>query len=94
VLHRDDADLVATSVVELSDLLARPLRPVASSVTRWEGSLPQYAVGHVDRVTGIREAIATVPGLAVAGATYDGVGIVACIASAGRAVAELGARGF
>lgn len=93
VLHRDDADLVAVSATELSDVLGRPVRPVASLVTRWDGSLPQYAVGHVDRVAQVRDAVAAVPGLAVAGATYDGVGIAACIASADRAVAELAARG-
>lgn len=93
VLRRDDADLVDVSVAELSGLLARSLCPVASLVTRWGDSLPQYAVGHVDRVAGIREAVSAVPGLAVAGAAYDGVGIAACIASAWRAVAELGSQG-
>jgi oxygen-dependent protoporphyrinogen oxidase len=93
VLQRDDDDLVAVSVADLSDLLGRPLRPVASVVTRWGGSLPQYAVGHVDRVTRVREAVAAVPGLAVCGATYDGVGIAACIASADRAVEQLVTQG-
>jgi oxygen-dependent protoporphyrinogen oxidase len=89
VLQRDDGDLVKASVADLSDLLGRPLVPVASQVTRWGGSLPQYAVGHVDRVARIRAAVAAVPGLAVCGATYDGVGIPACISSADRAVARL-----
>jgi oxygen-dependent protoporphyrinogen oxidase len=93
VLQRDDDDLVAVSAADLSDLLGRPLRPVASVVTRWVGSLPQYAVGHVDRVTRVREAVAAVPGLAVCGATYDGVGIAACIASADRAVEQLLTQG-
>lgn len=93
VLQRDDDELVALSAADLSDLLDRPLAPVAAEVTRWDGGLPQYAVGHVDRVSRIREAVAAVPGLAVAGATFDGVGIAACIASADRAVAQLRARG-
>ena len=49
---------------------------------RWGGGLPQYAVGHLDRVARIRAAVAAVPGLAVCGASYDGVGIPACIGSA------------
>jgi oxygen-dependent protoporphyrinogen oxidase len=93
VLQRDDAELVEEAVGDLSDLLGRPLRPVASLVTRWGGSLPQYAVGHVDRVARIREAVAAVPGIGVCGATYDGVGIAACIASADRAVAALAGQG-
>jgi oxygen-dependent protoporphyrinogen oxidase len=58
-------------------------------VQRWGGGLPQYALGHLDRVARIRSAVAEVPGLAVCGAAYDGVGIPAVIASARRAVADL-----
>jgi len=58
-------------------------------VTRWGGGLPQYAVGHLDRVARVRTAVAAQPGLAVCGATYDGVGIPACIATAERAARDL-----
>ena len=57
---------------------------------RWGGALPQYAVGHLDRVA--RDPAPpspTVPGLAVCGAAYDGVGIPAVIGSARRAAASL-----
>ncbi len=56
---------------------------------RWGGALPQYAVGHLDRVARIRAAVAAVPGLEVCGAAYDGVGIPAVIGSARRAAASL-----
>ena len=56
-------------------------------VTRWGGGLPQYAVGHLDRVRRIRDSVAEVAGLAVCGAVFDGVGIPACIAAA-RAAAR------
>jgi oxygen-dependent protoporphyrinogen oxidase len=55
------------------------------------GARPQYAVGHLDRVVAVRAALPK--GIAVAGAAYDGVGIPACIASARRAIVELGATG-
>ncbi len=58
-------------------------------VQRWGGALPQYAVGHLDRVARVRAGIAGVPGLALCGAAYDGVGIPAVIGSARRAVASL-----
>lgn len=58
---------------------------MASTVTRWDGGLPQYPVGHLARAERIRTAVAALPGLAVCGALYDGVGIPACIASAGKA---------
>jgi oxygen-dependent protoporphyrinogen oxidase len=87
VLQRDDADLAALAAQELSLLAGLPARPVAWRVSRWGGGLPQYAVGHLDRVARVRAAVAAVPGLAVCGAAYDGVGIPACIRSA-RAAAE------
>jgi protoporphyrinogen/coproporphyrinogen III oxidase len=87
-LQRSDGELVAVALADLSEALgARLPAPVDSSVQRWGGALPQYTVGHVDRVARIREHVAGVAGLEVAGAAYDGVGVPACIGS-GRAAAE------
>ena len=76
-LQRDDAELV-----ELAWPTWRGRRPAAGAgdarVSRWGGGLPQYAVGHLDRVARVRAAVAAVPGLAVCGAAYDGIGIPAC----------------
>ena len=62
-------------------------RPVDSHVQRWGGGLPQYTVGHVDRIARVTREVAEVPGLEVAGAAYRGVGIPAVIASAHAAAA-------
>ncbi|MFB6563284.1 protoporphyrinogen oxidase [Streptomyces sp. NPDC056400] len=95
-LQREDGELVDVSLADLGEAVGLAARPVASTVTRWDGGLPQYPVGHLDRVARIRTAVAALPGLAVCGAVYDGVGIPACIASAGKAadavIAALGAR--
>lgn len=88
-LQVDDPELVAASLEDLRDATGLAALPVDTHVQRWGGGLPQYAVGHLDRVAAIREAVAAVPGLAVCGAAYDGVGIPAVIASADRAVADL-----
>jgi oxygen-dependent protoporphyrinogen oxidase len=82
VLQRDDAELAALAAADLADSTGVRGEPVDVRVTRWGGGLPQYSVGHLDRVAAIRAAIAAVPGLAVCGAAYDGVGIPACIATA------------
>lgn len=87
---RSDADLVADSLAELAAAVGLVADPVAHHVQRWPDGLPQYALGHTDRVRRVRTAVARVPGLAVAGATYDGVGIPAVVASADLAVAALG----
>ncbi|MFF6888359.1 protoporphyrinogen oxidase [Streptomyces sp. NPDC012421] len=84
-LHRDDEDLVAASLKDLGAAAGLAARPVATTVTRWTDGLPQYPVGHLDRVARVRAALAALPGLRLAGAAYDGVGIPACVASAHRA---------
>ncbi|WP_109505902.1 protoporphyrinogen oxidase [Nocardioides speluncae] len=90
VLQAADDELVTASLADLKAATGLAATPVASQVQRWGGGLPQYAVGHLDKVARIRTAIAEVPGLAVCGAAYDGVGIPAVIASAHRAAAEVG----
>lgn len=88
-LQRDDDELVSTVRDELTRTVGVTASPVATRVSRWGGGLPQYAVGHLDRVRRIREAVASVHGLAMCGAAYDGVGVPACIASARKAATEI-----
>ncbi|MFF2999115.1 protoporphyrinogen oxidase [Streptomyces sp. NPDC057950] len=90
VLGRDDAGLVDVSRHDLREATGLSAEPVATRVTRWDDGLPQYPVGHHTRVARIRAHVAGLPGLAVCGAAYDGVGIPACIASAYAAVDQLG----
>src|SRR6266851_1326499 len=89
LLQRADADLAALAATELAEATGVRGRPAAVRVTRWGGALPQYSVGHLDRVARIRAAVATQPGLAVCGAAYDGVGIPACVATARTAVSQV-----
>jgi oxygen-dependent protoporphyrinogen oxidase len=87
ILERDDEELAKAALSDLSDAVGLTAAPVDRHVQRWTEALPQYAVGHLDRVARIRAALPH--GLAVAGAAYDGVGIPACIASADAAVRTL-----
>jgi protoporphyrinogen/coproporphyrinogen III oxidase len=89
LLLRDDDDLAALAAAELADATGVRGVPVARRVTRWGGALPQYTVGHLDRVARIRAAVASQPGLALCGAAYDGVGIPACVATAQAAVSQV-----
>ncbi|MFI9767953.1 protoporphyrinogen oxidase [Streptomyces sp. NPDC052415] len=82
ILQREDTDLVEVSRRDLKAATGLDATPLATRVTRWTDGLPQYPVGHHARVARIREHLGKVPGLAVCGAAYDGVGIPACIASA------------
>ncbi|MGO0576748.1 protoporphyrinogen oxidase [Ornithinimicrobium panacihumi] len=89
-LQRADGDLVGAALLDLAQALRRDLPGTLDAhVQRWGGGLPQYAVGHLDLVEQVRASVAEVPGMAVCGATYDGVGIPACIASARSAAAQV-----
>ena len=89
ILQRDDAELAGLAAADLAEATGVRGSPADVRVTRWGGGLPQYSVGHLDRVARIRSAIAAQPGLAVCGAAYDGVGIPACIATAQLAVDQV-----
>ncbi|MBE3009910.1 protoporphyrinogen oxidase [Microbispora sp. NEAU-D428] len=82
VLQRDDAELTALAMNEMAEIMGVRGLPLDTRVTRWGGALPQYDVGHLDRIARVRAAIAGQPGLAVCGAAYEGVGIPACVATA------------
>ena len=86
-LQRSDGELVATVLSELRQAVGPLPVVVGSRVVRWGGGLPQYAVGHLGRVRRTRAALARQPGLAVAGAAYDGVGVPA-VARSGREAAR------
>lgn len=89
VLQRDDAELVALAMAEMVEVMGVRGLPRDSRVVRWGGALPQYDVGHLDRVARIRAAVATQPGLALCGAAYDGLGIPACVSTARTAAARI-----
>ena len=82
----DDDELTAAVVAELSAVLEVRGAPRAAMVTRWDGAFPQYRVGHLDRTAVVEAAVAELPGVAVAGSAYRGVGIPAVVGS-GRAAA-------
>ncbi|HEU4515376.1 MAG TPA: protoporphyrinogen oxidase [Nocardioidaceae bacterium] len=88
-LQVDDEQLVEVALQDLCDAVGLSVRPVDWHVQRWGGGLPQYVVGHVDRVRQVRLAVGKVGALALCGAAYDGLGIPACIASAELAATQI-----
>lgn len=83
----EDGRLIGMILDELRDLLGVTGRPLLVQVDRWHGAMPQYEVGHLEKVARIAERIAGHAGLEVAGAAYEGVGIPQTIAS-GQAAAS------
>ncbi|MFD3513139.1 protoporphyrinogen oxidase [Streptomyces sp. NPDC058657] len=87
LLGLDDHRLTSLARTELTAAVGPLGDLLASKVTRWYRGLPQYDVGHADRVAAIREATGALPGVQVCGALYEGVGVAACVAT-GRAAAQ------
>ena len=87
VLAGSDDELVVLARAELRAILGVTATPTLSRAHRWPRGLPQYTLGHLDRVAAIEARLAAHPGLALAGHSYRGVGIPDCIRS-GEAAAE------
>jgi protoporphyrinogen/coproporphyrinogen III oxidase len=82
-----DEDLLAWARRDLSDVFGLEVEPVDACLQRWIEAMPQYGPGHADVVAEVRAGLPS--GLAVAGSYLDGIGVPACIGSAGRAVDAL-----
>jgi oxygen-dependent protoporphyrinogen oxidase len=92
-LQLDDASLVERVQEEVAEALGATATPTAWRIHRWPGSFPQYTVDHLKRVAAIEVALRrALPGVTLAGASYRGSGIPACISSGRRAGRELQAR--
>jgi oxygen-dependent protoporphyrinogen oxidase len=76
-LSDEELTVVVSREVEMATPMG--LEPSASCVVRWDRSMPHYEVGHLDRVTGIEQALSASPGLHITGSAYGGVGIPDCI---------------
>jgi oxygen-dependent protoporphyrinogen oxidase len=85
VMHLDDDAALAATLDETGRHLGLDLQPTEVSITRWPAAFPQYRPGHLERLAELRATLPT--GLGLAGASYDGIGIPACIAS-GRTAAR------
>ncbi|HTZ96062.1 MAG TPA: protoporphyrinogen oxidase [Terriglobales bacterium] len=89
-----DDDLIQIVREELRQIIGLTAPPLFSRIYRWNGAMAQYGVGHLDRLQRIENLVAGLPGLALAGNGYRGIGVPDCIRSgseaATRALAALG----
>ncbi len=73
VLDAPDGDIVEAVCRHLAAVVPLPARAAASAVIRWPRSMPQYGVGHLDRVAEIEATLP--PGIFLTGNAYRGVGL-------------------
>lgn len=79
ILQLDDDTLTETVRKELDALCGIRATPTFIEVNRWWKAMPQYTLGHLDRLTQLEAAVSRYPGLVLTGAGYRGVGIPDCI---------------
>ena len=83
----DQSEMLARVESDLRELLGITTKPLFAEVFKWQNSMPQYEVGHLDRVAAIESSARELPGFALAGNAYRGAGIPDCIRS-GETAAE------
>ncbi len=84
----DDEALLTLVKEELHRTLRLSARPLFHAIDRWQRGIPQYNIGHLERVERVRAMAAQLPGLHLTGNAFDGVGLNDCI----RASAQLAER--
>ena len=91
IMEKSDEEITALALEELRRILgiAPAAQPIFSRFYRWTLGMPQYTMGHLDRVALIEERSAGVAGLALAGGSYRGVGLPNCIESGEAAVSKV-----
>ncbi|MDQ3780114.1 MAG: protoporphyrinogen oxidase [Chloroflexota bacterium] len=87
LLGRPDDQLIALAQAEIRRIVGIDARPLLSRVHRWPRGMPQYTIGHLDRLATIARCLEDHPGLLLAGSAYRGVGLPDCIV-AGEAAAQ------
>lgn len=96
IMEKSDDEIARVAEGELRRILGidPAAKPIFRRFYRWTLGMPQYTMGHLDRVAVIEQRSAEIPGLALAGGSYRGVGLPNCIESgeqaAGKVLAEWG----
>ena len=85
----DDGEMVSRVRNDFRELLGIQNAPLFAEVSRWSKSMPQYEIGHLDRVRRIRSGLQDLPGLKVAGNAFTGAGIPDCIRGGETAASDL-----
>jgi oxygen-dependent protoporphyrinogen oxidase len=89
-----DKQIVVVVREELQQILGPQIRglraePLFARVYKWKSAMAQYGVGHLERLEKIETLRKAVPGLALAGNGYRGIGVPDCVRSGREAVKQL-----
>jgi oxygen-dependent protoporphyrinogen oxidase len=79
VLQLSDEDILAIVRTELREIIGLAAEPRVARIYRWRGAMAQYPPGHLERVARIEKTVAAIPGLALAGNAFRGIGVPDCV---------------
>jgi protoporphyrinogen/coproporphyrinogen III oxidase len=87
IVDLSDDEIIDIALEDLNKTMSITEKPELSVVTRWKESMPQYTVGHKQRVETVKKRLSKeMPGVFLAGSSYEGVGVPDCIDQAEAAV--------
>jgi len=89
VLQLTDENILNIVRDELRQILGVKADPLFTRLYRWKGAMAQYTVGHLERLQRIEGLVKPLPGLALAGNAYRGIGVPDCIRSGEAAVQQV-----
>jgi oxygen-dependent protoporphyrinogen oxidase len=89
ILHSSHDEILAIVRDELKQILGLAAEPLFARVYKWKGAMAQYEVGHLERVQRIESLRNKLPGLALAGNAFTGIGVPDCIRSGKEATINL-----
>jgi len=81
VLDNSDNDILRIVRTELEQILGLTANPLFARVYKWKGAMAQYSVGHIERLKRIEALCQGLPGLALAGNGFSGIGVPDCVRS-------------
>jgi oxygen-dependent protoporphyrinogen oxidase len=88
-LELPDEQLISIVREELRQVLGLTTEPLFTRIYRWRGAMAQYGVGHLERLQRIDTLMSQLPGLALAGNGYRGIGVPDCVRSGAEAAKKL-----
>jgi protoporphyrinogen/coproporphyrinogen III oxidase len=89
VWQLSDDEIVGAVSEDLQQILGLRATPIFGRVYKWKSAMAQYGVGHLERLERIERLLAQLPGLALAGNGYRGIGVPDCVRSGQEAAKQV-----
>jgi oxygen-dependent protoporphyrinogen oxidase len=89
ILQSSEAEILQIVRGELKQIIGLDAEPLFARVYKWKSAMAQYSVGHLERLQRIEAARLGLPGLALAGNGYSGIGVPDCVRSGSEAASKI-----